>query len=104
MNLLVVTADLMGLSGTRSSLSVLHLFNHLQHALCAIGGRGVFDGGGQFVALRPRLHQGVGQGLRGHVFLQENMAESAFFKALGVENLVAAAGALGVRDKQQRTV
>ena len=33
-------------------------------------------GGGQFVALRPRLHQGVGQGLRGHVFLQENVAES----------------------------
>ena len=31
------------------------------------------------------------------------MAESAFFKALGVENLVAAAGALGVWDKQQRT-
>ena len=69
MNLLVVTADLIRISGARSSLSGLHLFNHLQHALCAIGRRGVFDGGGQFVALRPRLHQGVGQGLRGHVFL-----------------------------------
>ena len=45
-----------GISGAHSSLSGLHLFNHLQHALCAIGGRGVFDGGGQFVALRPRLH------------------------------------------------